>query len=101
MASSQRHSRPDNPPNTADIVIREWNVPPNTVQQNLVANLVCIAGGALLSIVMSNYFGRLPVLLNPTALLLEAVSGTPRLRHCRRTLHLVRSMAYSRLLQLG
>lgn len=26
------------------------------------ANLVCIGGGALISIIMSNYFGRLPVL---------------------------------------
>ena len=37
-------------------------MPPNTVQQNLVANLVCLAGGAIISIVLSNYFGRLPIL---------------------------------------
>lgn len=43
-------------------VSREWNLSPNTVQQNLVANLVCIAGGALISIILSNYLGRLPVL---------------------------------------
>ena len=28
----------------------------------MVANLVCIASGAVVSIVLSNYFGRLPVL---------------------------------------
>lgn len=41
----------------------EWQRPPNTIQQNLVANLVCIATGALIAIILSNYFGRLPILI--------------------------------------
>ena len=48
----------------ADSRTREWNLPPNTVQQNLVANLACFSGGAVLAAILSNYFGRLPILLS-------------------------------------
>lgn len=41
----------------------EYGLPPATVQNNLVANLVCIAGGAIIAVIMSNYFGRLPIIL--------------------------------------
>ena len=42
---------------------RQWKLPPNTVQHNLVAQLVTIGGGGVFTIVVSNYFGRLPILL--------------------------------------
>lgn len=40
----------------------EYGLSPATVQKNLVANLVCIAGGAIIAVIMSNYFGRLPII---------------------------------------
>ena len=36
---------------------------PNAVQHNLVANLITTGVGALLTVALSNFFGRLPVLL--------------------------------------
>ena len=42
---------------------RYWNLPPNTIQHNLVGNIFCLASGGLISVALASYFGRLPVIL--------------------------------------
>ena len=34
----------------------------NVVQHNLVGNLICLGGGGLVAVALSEYFGRLPVI---------------------------------------
>lgn len=40
----------------------QWGLDPNTVQKNLVAQLVTLGCGAITTVALSNYFGRLPIL---------------------------------------
>lgn len=41
---------------------KQWGLPENTVQHNLVGNLFCLGAGGVFVIALANYFGRLPVL---------------------------------------
>ena len=42
---------------------RQWHKPQNTIQHNLVGNFFCLASGALFTVWLSAYFGRLPILV--------------------------------------
>lgn len=42
---------------------RQWHLPENTIQHNLVGNLFCLGMGGLFTVALSSYFGRLPILL--------------------------------------
>jgi len=44
--------------------------PPNTIQHNLAGNLFTLGAGGLVTIWLSNYFGRLPVLFYFTSMAL-------------------------------
>lgn len=40
----------------------EWEKSQKTIQQNLVGNIFCLGAGGLFTVLLSAYFGRLPVL---------------------------------------
>lgn len=41
----------------------QWGKSQNTIQHNLVGNLFCLGAGGLFTVLLSAYFGRLPVLV--------------------------------------
>jgi hypothetical protein len=47
---------------TADCGLSIWQLPQLEVQKALVFNILCLAPSSLATIVLSNYFGRLPPL---------------------------------------
>ena len=49
---------------------RQWAKSQNTIQHNLVGNLFCLAAGGLFTVLLSAYFGRLPVLVFFTSMAL-------------------------------
>ena len=49
---------------------RQWDKPQNTIQHNLVGNLFCLGAGGIFTVILSAYFGRLPVLLSFTSMAL-------------------------------
>ena len=48
----------------------QWHKSQNTIQHNLVGNLFCLGVGGLFTVLLSAYFGRLPVLVFFTSMAL-------------------------------
>ena len=40
----------------------QWEKSQNTIQHNLVGNLFCLGAGGLFTVLLSAYFGRLPIM---------------------------------------
>lgn len=46
----------------------QWEKSQNTIQHNLVGNLFCLGAGGLFTVLLSAYFGRLPVMFYFTSI---------------------------------
>lgn len=46
----------------AEIIHSQWEKSQNSIQHNLVGNIFCLGAGGLFTVLLSAYFGRLPIL---------------------------------------
>ena len=46
----------------------QWDKSQNTIQHNLVGNLFCLGAGGLFTVLLSAYFGRLPIMFYFTSI---------------------------------